>query len=123
MIALRPELFRCTNIHAFERIVRSSSFWASHSANMADQKEVLLMRDRLPATDWRKSRCDLLEKPPSRKVSPYSILRWAIFSSANVCLCHSRTGTAGVPATDSFGPTSRITPARPAMRACDPTVA
>lgn len=63
--ATNPESFHCTNIPAFERIVRSSSFWASHCANVADQKEVLLMRDRLPAADWRKSRCDLLEKPPS----------------------------------------------------------
>ena len=44
-----PELFHYTSRAAFESIVTSSTLWASHYADMADKKEVLLMRDRLPA--------------------------------------------------------------------------
>ena len=44
-----PELFHYTNLKAFESIVQSNAFWASHYADMADQTEVLLMRDQLPA--------------------------------------------------------------------------
>ena len=47
--AKHPELFHYTNAAAFESIVKSNAFWASHSADMADQTEVLLMRDQLPA--------------------------------------------------------------------------
>src|SRR5260370_31291520 len=47
--AKHPELFHYTNAAAFESILKSNAFWASHYADMADQKEVMLMRDRLPA--------------------------------------------------------------------------
>ena len=44
-----PELFHYTSRAAFESIVKSNTFWASHYVDLADKKEVLLMRDRLPA--------------------------------------------------------------------------
>ena len=47
--AKHPELFHYTKREAFEGIVTSNSFWASHYADMTDPKEVLLMRDLLPA--------------------------------------------------------------------------
>jgi hypothetical protein len=46
--AEHPELFHYTKPAAFEGIIRSNSFWASHYADMADKTEVLLMRDQLP---------------------------------------------------------------------------
>ena len=48
-LATHPELFHYTSLDAFENIIKSNSFWASHYADMADKNEVLLMRDRLPA--------------------------------------------------------------------------
>jgi hypothetical protein len=47
--AKHPELFHYTTPAAFANIVKSNTFWGSHYADMADQKEVLLMRDQLPA--------------------------------------------------------------------------
>jgi hypothetical protein len=47
--AKHPELFHYTKSAAFESIVKSNAFWASHCADMADQKEILLLRDQLPA--------------------------------------------------------------------------
>lgn len=47
--AKHPELFHYTKSVAFESIVRSNVFWASHYADMKDKNEVLLMRDQLPA--------------------------------------------------------------------------
>ena len=47
--AAHPELFHYTRVAAFESIVKSNTFWASHYRDMADQTEVLLMRKRLPA--------------------------------------------------------------------------
>jgi hypothetical protein len=44
-----PELFHYTKRDAFQSIVTSGTFWASHYADMADPAEVLLMRDLLPA--------------------------------------------------------------------------
>jgi len=46
--AKHPELFHYTKPAAFENIVKSNAFWASHYRDMADQGEVLLMRNRLP---------------------------------------------------------------------------
>ena len=46
--AKHPELFHYTKPAAFENIVKSNAFWASHYRDMADQREVLLMRNRLP---------------------------------------------------------------------------
>jgi hypothetical protein len=47
--AKHPELFHYTKPVAFEGIIKSNTFWASHYADVADRKEVLLMRDQLPA--------------------------------------------------------------------------
>jgi hypothetical protein len=47
--AKHPELFHYTKPAAFESIANSNALWASHYADMADQKEVLLLRDQLPA--------------------------------------------------------------------------
>jgi len=44
-----PELFHYTSRAAFESIVKSNAFWASHYATMLDEEEILLMRDHLPA--------------------------------------------------------------------------
>jgi hypothetical protein len=46
--AQHPELFHYTKRAAFESIVKSNVFWASHFRDMDDKKEVLLMQDRLP---------------------------------------------------------------------------
>jgi hypothetical protein len=43
-----PELFHYTKPEAFEGIVKSQTFWASHYREMLDNDEVLLMRDLLP---------------------------------------------------------------------------
>jgi hypothetical protein len=47
--AAHPELFHYTSSQAFESIVTSNTFWASHYRDMADTQEVLLLRDALPA--------------------------------------------------------------------------
>jgi hypothetical protein len=47
--AKHPELFHYTKPAAFKNIVKSNTFWASHYRDMADQTEVQLMRDKLPA--------------------------------------------------------------------------
>lgn len=47
--ASHPELFHYTSRDAFQGIVSSGTFWASHCADMSDKAEVLLMRKRLPA--------------------------------------------------------------------------
>ena len=47
-MAGHPELFHYTKRPAFEGIVTSNSFWASHYADMADKTEVLLLKDQLP---------------------------------------------------------------------------
>jgi hypothetical protein len=46
--AKHPELFHYTKPAAFENIVKSNTFWASHYRDMVDPTEVLLMRNRLP---------------------------------------------------------------------------
>jgi hypothetical protein len=47
--AEHPELFHYTRSAAFEGIVKSNTFWASHYEDMADKKEVLLLREPLVA--------------------------------------------------------------------------
>lgn len=47
-MAGHPELFHYTKRPAFQGIVTSNSFWASHYADMADKTEVLLLKDQLP---------------------------------------------------------------------------
>ena len=44
-----PELFHYTGLPAFESIVRSGAFWASHYRGFPDIDEVLLLKDRLPS--------------------------------------------------------------------------
>ncbi len=46
-LATHPELFHYTSLAAFQSIVTSNSFWASHYADMADKSEVILMKDKL----------------------------------------------------------------------------
>lgn len=43
-----PELFHYTSAAAFENIVRSNSFWASHYEDMKDKTEVKGLRHKLP---------------------------------------------------------------------------
>jgi hypothetical protein len=47
--AEHPELFHYTKPTAFENIVKSNTFWASHYEDMADKSEVLLLREPLIA--------------------------------------------------------------------------
>jgi len=46
--AKHPELFHYTSRQAFESIVTSNTFWASHYRDMADQQEILLLKGDLP---------------------------------------------------------------------------
>jgi hypothetical protein len=47
--AKHPELFHYTPREAFESIITSNTFWASHYRDMTDQQEVLLLKGALPA--------------------------------------------------------------------------
>jgi hypothetical protein len=48
--AEHPELFHYTRPAAFENIVKSNTFWASHFEDMTDKKEILLLREPLIAS-------------------------------------------------------------------------
>lgn len=43
-----PELFHYTRPSAFQSIVTSNTFWASHYRDLLDQTEIHLMREKLP---------------------------------------------------------------------------
>jgi hypothetical protein len=47
--AEHPELFHYTRPAAFESIIKTNTFWASHYEDMVDKKEVLLLREPLIA--------------------------------------------------------------------------
>src|ERR1700756_685490 len=44
-----PELFHYTKRRAFQSIVASNTFWASHYEDMANKTKVMLLKDQPPA--------------------------------------------------------------------------